>query len=208
MLMVCDCIPKYWIVIFQNPDLWSRCPGGHWAKVITDTRDSGQVPDQWSGHTVTPPIREILVPRHWPPAPTSRGRVTIDINGSNIGGPIVEHNGDISFDLQHKDCVCGMKRKGHSAGQLMDTRYWAEYRVVDWVFVSSLGRAENRNWTVAWCGQLQSAAAAVSWPVQWAPPEKLQKMREMRINWWYGGDGHWRSSFLNKPTTGSSEINL
>ena len=25
-------------------------------------------------------------------------------------GPIVEHNwdGDINFDLQHKDCVCGM----------------------------------------------------------------------------------------------------
>ena len=101
----------------------------HDVRVVTgprsspDTRDSGQVPDQWSGHTVTPPIREILVPRHWPAAPTSRGRVTIDINGSNIGGPIVEHNGDISFDLQHKDCVCGMKRKGHSAGQLMDTRY-------------------------------------------------------------------------------------
>lgn len=77
----------------------------HDVRVDTGPKSS---PDQWSGHTVTPPIREILVPRHWPPAPTSRGRVTIDINGSNIGGPIVEHNGDISFDLQHKDCVCGM----------------------------------------------------------------------------------------------------
>ena len=77
----------------------------HDVRVDTGPKSS---PDQWSGHTVTPPIREILVPRHWPAAPTSRGRVTIDINGSNIGGPIVEHNGDISFDLQHKDCVCGM----------------------------------------------------------------------------------------------------
>ena len=71
--------------------------------------------------------------------------------------------------------------------------------------------------TMVWFGSCDAFTPRLSWVLtaalfrewsEWAPPEKLQKMREMRINWWYGGDGHWRSSFLNKPTTGSSEINL
>ena len=167
-------------------------------------------PDQWSGagsgHTVTPPSREILVPRHTLAGSSyqSQGIWAMSMGTSDVSlsvlkgvilvGPIVEHNGDINVDLQHKDCVCGMwyvvwhiiRRKGHGAGQLMDTRYWAEYRVTEWwteclcsdwaglrTETEQLHDADSYN-------QHQQLSAG---HCQWAPTEKLQKMREMRINW-------------------------
>ena len=200
------------VIAYQNIGLlFSRIQiCDHDVRVDTGPKSS---PDQWSGHTVTPPIREILVPRHWPAAPTSRGRVTIDINGSNIGGPIVEHNGDISFDLQHKDCVCGIcgmayyEEKGTQCKAI--NGYSLLSRIQSGLSVcvqSGPGREQKLNSCMMRTVTISSSCQLAS--AQWAPPEKLQKMREMRINWWYGGDGHWRSSFLNKPTTGSSEINL
>ena len=104
MLIVCDCILKYWIVIFQI------C--AHDVRVVdTGPRSS---PDTRS--VVRSHIREILVPRHWPAAATShRGYEHGDksvslLKGVILVGPIVEHNGDghIYVDLQHKDCACGM----------------------------------------------------------------------------------------------------
>ena len=93
------------------------------------------------------------------------------LKGVILVGPIAEHNMVINFDLQHKDCVCGMayyQEKGTRCrainGYSLLSRIQS-YRVVDWVFVFRLGRAENRNWTVAWCGQLQSAPAAVTRPL-------------------------------------------